>query len=451
MQLQEHFLAFVQRHQLVSGEAPTLLAFSGGLDSTVMAHLFKWAGFPCALAHCNFQLRGAESDEDARFAEALARDRDLPFYIQTFDTQAYAQANGLSIQVAARALRYHWFEQLCAEEGFARVATAHHSNDSAETILLNLVRGAGLSGLGGIPLQNGRIVRPLLFAARTDLEAYAHAHGLAWREDSSNAKDDYARNFVRHQVVPLLQTLNPALTGTLAHHAALLRDTAANYDFLLRQYADWRPCPEGLCLDKAKISQLPAPAQALFEYLRPYGFTPEQARQLADKLEEPGFILTAEPSDAQKLAARVLVDRSRILLEHSGTADVPQEVLLQEDDLMLRLPGGGTLFHMPASTEPPYPDGREAIVVDRDLLQFPLRLRPWQPGDRFQPIGMEGSKKLQDFFTDLKLSRFEKQKMLVLENGDGRIIWVLGHRADGRFKITTTTQQAALLRLQIPE
>lgn len=447
MHLQERFLEFVHRHQLVSGEAPTLLAFSGGLDSTVMAHLFKQAGLPCALAHCNFQLRGEESEEDARFAEASAQKWDLPFYIQTFDTQFHAQENGCSIQVAARELRYRWFEELCDTEGFARIATAHHRNDSTETILLNLVRGAGLSGLGGIPLQNGRIVRPLLFADRTELEQYAREQQLAWREDSSNAKDDYARNFMRHQVVPLLQALNPALTGTLAHHADLLRNTAANYDFLLRQYADWLPCPEGLCLDKTKILQLPAPAAALYEYLRPYGFSPEQVRQLAEKLEEPGFILTAAQAETKEEAPRVLVDRRFILLQVTGEASLSPEVILQEDDLMLRLPDGAVLFKMPASPEPPYPDGREAIVVDGACLQFPLRLRGWQAGDRFYPIGMEGSKKLQDFFTDLKLSRFEKQKILVLENGDGRIIWILGHRLDGRFKITERATHAVMFRL----
>lgn len=443
------FLAFLQQERLLAdSNAPTLLAFSGGIDSVVMAHLFRAAGLPFGLAHCNFQLRGAESDEDAHFAEMQAQEMGVPIHVQLFDTEVYADKRGLSIQVAARQLRYEWFETLRQQYGYARIATGHHQNDTAETVLLNLTRGAGLSGLGGIPQQNGVVIRPLLCLERADIAAYAQANALQWREDSSNLKTDYARNHIRHEVIPPLQQLNPNFIATLAHHAGLLRDTGANHAFLMQQYATWQTHPEGLALEISKMEKLPAPAPALYECLKPYGFSPEQARQLAANLSQAGFTLTAEHPAPELPPYCVLVDRQLLLLTQAQTAPEPAPVSIGADDLMLRLPQGGVLFCMPGSTAPPYPDGQNTIVVDADLLQFPLQLRPWRAGDRFQPFGMSGHKKLQDFFTDLKQSRFEKKRALILENGDGNIIWVLGHRMDGRFKLTPHTTAAALFRYE---
>lgn len=451
MSLLARFLAFLQQERLLAdSNAPTLLAFSGGIDSVVMAHLFRAAGLPFGLAHCNFRLRGTESDDDARFAEAQAQALGVPFHVQLFDTEDYAGKQGLSIQVAARQLRYEWFDVLRQRHGYARIATGHHQNDTAETVLLNLTRGAGLSGLGGIPLQNGAVIRPLLCLERADITAYAQANGLQWREDSSNIKTDYARNHIRHQVVPQLQQLNPGFIATLAHHAELLRDTAANHAFLMQQYAAWQPHPEGLALKISKMEKLPAPAPALYECLKPYGFTPEQARQLAANLSQAGFTLTAEHPAPEQAPYCLLVDRQHLLLTQAHTALEPPPVSVGADDLMLRLPQGGVLFCMPGSIAPPYPDGRDAIVVDADLLQFPLQIRPWRAGDRFQPFGMSGHKKLQDFFTDLKQSRFEKKRALILENGDGNIIWVLGHRMDDRFKLTPHATAATQFRYEPP-
>ncbi len=450
MTLLARFQEFLRREQLIADGAPTLLAFSGGVDSVVMAQLFRAADLPFGLAHCNFRLRGLESEGDARFAEALAQSWGVPFFVQAFDTQGYADKRGLSVQVAARELRYEWFETIRQRHGYARIATAHHQNDTAETVLLNLTRGAGLSGLGGIPLQNGPIIRPLLFLERADIEAYARENALSWREDSSNAKEDYARNYLRHQVVPRLQQLNPGFIATLAHHAALLRDTEANHVFLLQQYASWQTHPDGLALERSKIANLPAPAPALYEWLKPYGFSPEQARQVAANLSQPGLTLTAEHPAPEQAPYCLLVDRQYLLLTQNDATPADAPLVIGADDLMVRLPEGGALFYMPGSLDPPYPDGRAAIAVDAALLQFPLRLRPWRAGDRFQPFGMSGHKKLQDFFTDLKHSRFEKKRALLLENGDGNIIWVLGHRMDDRFKLTPHSTAAALFRYEPP-
>jgi tRNA(Ile)-lysidine synthase len=452
MDLLEQFKVFVKNNNLLRDARPTLLAVSGGLDSVVMAHLFRAAAFPFGIAHCNFQLRGTDSDGDEVFVKKMAVEQGVPFFAKRFDTKTYAETNSLSIQMAARALRYAWFREIAASNGFARIATAHHLNDSVETALLNFVRGTGLVGLSGIkPLSFGEgsevgLIRPLLFATRADIEDFAKTQKLVWREDSSNASDDYARNFLRHRVLPLLEELNPSFLQTAARNLLRLRETSENLDFLLQNFLGEKTASDSsFFIEKQKLAQLPAPRRALRELLKKYDFTEEQARQVAENLEHIGLEIFSNSG------WRLLVDRSKIFLAQTlpsfdkSTAgkQTPNSELqtIQADDLMLSVPGGGRLFLTKAENAGTFPDGREAIVVDAEKLQFPLLLRLWQPGDSFQPFGMGGhSQKLQDFFTNLKLSRLEKEKIRVLENGDGVIVWVVGHRLDERFKVTPETK-----------
>jgi len=444
MNLHRQFESFVRTNRLLPANNPTLLAVSGGVDSVVMAHLFRTAGFSFGVAHCNFQLRGDESDGDELFVQQLADFWGVPFFVKRFETKTYAEQNGLSIQMAARELRYVWFREIAEEHGFERIATAHNLNDSVETALLNFVRGTGLSGLKGIAPLSGGIVRPLVFATRADIERYATAQNIAWRDDSSNASDDYARNFLRHRVVPLLEELNPNFLQTAARNLARLRETDENLHFLLKyffrensesQLSESYQLSEGLSIDKQKLAQLPAPRRALRELLKNYDFTEEQARQMAENLDHVGLELRSNAG------WRLLNDREKILLAapHSATLKAHK---IHADDLMLTLPEGGKIFLIHADVAPSFPDGREAVLVDAAKLRFPLLLRAWQPGDWFQPFGLNGhSQKLQDFFTNLKLSRLEKEKVQVLENSDGAIIWVLGYRPDERFKVTSETKK----------
>lgn len=452
MDLLERFKAFVKENDLVPDARPTLLAVSGGVDSTAMAHLFHAAEFLFGIAHCNFQLRGQDSDADELFVEKMAAEWGVPFFVKRFETKTYAEANGLSIQMAARELRYAWFREIAASEGFARIATAHNLNDSVETALLNFVRGTGLTGLKGILAQVANLVRPLLFASRADIESFAKTQKLAWREDSSNFSDDYARNFLRHRVIPLLEELNPNFLQTAARNLVRLRETSENLDFLLQNYfkenqsddvsqlSESYQLSESLTLEKQELAQLPAPRRALREWLKKYDFTEEQARQVAENFDHVGLEIFSSSG------WRLLVDRSKIFLTRElRTSDsrlqIP-EIKIQPDDLMVSVPGGGRLFLTHTETPEPYPDGREAVIVDTEKLRFPLILRPWKPGDSFQPFGMGGhSQKLQDFFTNLKLSRLEKEKALVLENGGGAIVWVVGHRLDERFRVTSGTKK----------
>ncbi|GAB4488395.1 MAG: tRNA lysidine(34) synthetase TilS [Saprospiraceae bacterium] len=436
MNLPEQFESFVRTNRLLPADGSTLLAVSGGVDSVVMAHLFRTAGFPFGVAHCNFQLRGDESDGDESFVRQLADSWGVPFFVKRFETKTYAEENGLSIQMAARELRYAWFRDIADEHDFARIATAHNLNDSVETALLNFVRGTGLSGMKGIAPLSGNIVRPLIFAARADIESYATAQNLAWRDDRSNASDDYSRNFLRHRIVPLLEELNPNFLQTAVRNLARLREADENLHFLMKAFFGEKPDSENeFSIDKQKLAQLPAPRRALRELLKNYGFTEEQARQMAGNLDQVGLELR---SDA---GWRLLNDREKILLAPLQSA-TPKTQKIHADDLMLTLPEGGKMFLMHTDVAPPFPDGRAAVLLDAAKLRFPLLLRAWQPGDWFQPFGLNGrSQKLQDFFTNLKLSRIEKEKVRVLENGDGTIIWIVGHRLDERFRVTLETKK----------
>jgi tRNA(Ile)-lysidine synthase len=451
MHLLDRFQDFLAAHQMLPvGSAPTLLAVSGGVDSVVMAQLFRAANLPFGIAHCNFQLRGPESDGDADFVEKIALDFDVPFFVKRFETSSYAQENGLSTQMAARELRYAWFAEIAASNGFGQVATAHHLNDSVETALLNFVRGTGLAGLRGIrptpslPMNRDRLgvglLRPLLFASRAEIETYAHENRLAWREDSSNAEDDYARNFLRHRVVPLLEELNPNFLRTATRNMARVGEAEDNFQFLLEDFLQLPPRAFESRVKKQLLSQLPHPAEALRRLLKPYGFDAEQARQVAENLDHVGLEI-----DSTKGGCRLVVDREEIIIttESSTSALKNESLLIQKDDLMVSLPDGSKMFLVLTESALPFPEGREAVAVDAERLAFPLTLRHWQPGDSFQPFGLGGqSQKLQDFFTNQKISRLEKEKIWLLLNGDGCPVWVVGWRADERFKVSVRTQKA---------
>ncbi len=413
---------------------PTLLAVSGGLDSVVLVHIFHAQGRSFAIGHVNFQLRGEESDGDEDFVHDLAAGYGVPFFSKKINTIAEAEGSGQSIQMMARQLRYAWLEKVRAKQGYEAIATAHHLNDSVETALLNFTRGTGLAGLLGIPARNGYIIRPLIDKTRADLEAYARERNLAWREDRTNASVDYDRNWVRHRVIPALLELNPNLPRTAERNFQRLRDTHDNYQHLLQAFQD-DDGKGGKFFNKTKIGALPAPVGALRELLRPYGFTDEQVRQMADTTTQIG-------GKWQSADGHILTNDRQFWLLKRPTSALPT-VRLAPDDLFVRLPDGSRLMSLAVDPAPPYPDGCATIMVDAERLVYPLTLRPWRAGDAFQPFGMGGkSQKVKNFFTHQKLPRPDKDRVWVLENGDGALIWVVGFRSDERFKITDATQKA---------
>jgi tRNA(Ile)-lysidine synthase len=447
--LRERFVTHlrVQKWENIVQEG-VVLAVSGGLDSMVLLHLLLSIRAKVTVAHCNFQLRGAASDGDALFVEQICTTAGIPFYAQSFETKTYADQNGLSTQMAARQLRYNWFETILEKTEIHYLLTAHHANDNTETILINLLRGTGIKGLSGIPpeyaLRNGhfQVLRPLLPFSRAELAIYAQENGIQWREDSSNETDDYLRNFLRHQVVPKLETAQPALLQTMHRSAQYIRDTDKNYQYLLTQHLKFQAVEnQSFIIDLASIKALPSPAAALRELLRPYQFTSEQARQIADNLDQVGMDMYSETQ------ARLLIDRKHLVLTLNGTT-VAADIRISADDLMVKIPNFGRLFFTETSLQPPYPDGNSAILIDRASLQFPLLLRIWLPGDTFQPFGMHGQhQKVQDFLTNQKVSRLDKEQVRILLNGDGTPIWILGWRLDERFRVTNPDKNGLKITL----
>ncbi|MGB3547174.1 MAG: tRNA lysidine(34) synthetase TilS [Saprospiraceae bacterium] len=405
-----------------------LLAISGGLDSCVLAGLLQLSGANFGLAHVNFGLR-EEADGDEHFVRKLADYLEVPVYVKRFATKELAIERGLGIQELARDLRYEWLENVREQEGYDFLLTAHHLDDNLETLLLNLLRGTGPSGLRGILPVRGVIKRPLLDFSRADLEEFAAEQGISWREDASNAGDAYARNRLRHHILPLLHQESPRLARTAGRTFAHLRETEQLYR--RQALTDWNslllPHPGGLLIDRQQLQEHPQAGSILFEGLAEFGFTPEQQRQL--------IVMTKKGKiDGPRYRAYVSKQHIEIIVPPpiwSGPISVPAL------ETVTPLPNGQKLraeiIPRPISlvTAP-----REALTSTR--VTFPLTLDRPGPGDRFRPYGQGGGrKKIGDYFTNRKISHAQRDQALLLRNGDAERtpIWLIGHRLDDRFKV----------------
>ncbi len=438
--------SFLERHwQVAPHRHRFLLAVSGGKDSVVLLHFLHHLGWDLGVAHANFQLRDAESDEDEGFVRNLAHEFNLPCFSESFSTKTFAEREGVGIQEAARALRYDWLEKIATDHGFDWVVTAHHRDDSIETLLFNFLRGSGLLGLTGIPERNGSVIRPLILAPSTALDAYYRKHRLEHREDSSNATDAYTRNRIRHQLVPLLKTLNPTFPANLEINrrhfveALAMQQWASNilWDRWVKQengryFLEFTPFKE----HKGFARTL------LFEWLSPFGFKPGQLSDILKSLDRQAGSRFFSPS------YELLADRETFILQERTQGGF-YPVLVHAGGESIEFQEGKRLSQRLVEAPEPFDTTKDRILVNAELLQFPLTLRPWQQGDWFCPFGMEGKrKKLQDFYSDLKLNRFEKENIPLLINGDGAIIWVVGFRLDHRFRIQTDTKRVVEYRLQ---
>ncbi len=458
--LTDRFLGFINEQKLFAPADCVLLAVSGGLDSVVMTDLFRAINQPFAIAHVNFGLRGAESDADAVFVQNIAERCGVPFHLTRFDTTAVAAKQGVSIQMAARDLRYKWFAELLHQHDYACVATAHHQNDILETLLLNLIRGTGLAGLHGILPRNGNIVRPLLFATRDELADYAQQTSLTHREDSSNANDKYARNRIRHQVVPVLTALNPALlTDTLPRTVERLR--AAEVLVQAELDRSWNALVtrqnDAVFIPADALLALPEPAFRLAEWLRPYGFVTEQITAMLNALGRPSgqvFLSATHRVTHDRVThdratlGRATHDRAGLLLEPLPVVADYEIILTNWPDAPIDVAGLFELtvscFEKPANFQPsPEP---AVACLDADRLAFPLTIRPWRQGDRLRPLGLTGTKLVSDLLNDLKLSRSEREQTAVLLSGD-EIAWAIGRRIGHRFRITAETRRVCRLEI----
>jgi tRNA(Ile)-lysidine synthase len=431
------FLNSIDHQHLFTRKDKILLAVSGGVDSMVLFHLLRACDFQFSVAHVNFQLRGEDSDADEKLVRANCTQHQVPFFSKRMDTEKYAAQHKLSIQMAARALRYQWFSGLAADHHFDCIATAHHANDSLETTLLNFVRGAGLEGWDGIASKNGRIVRPLLFASRETIETYARQNNIAWREDRSNATDDYQRNFLRHQVVPRLKELNPSLEISFRESASKV---SGSVELMELGIAHWKEKfqttkDEQIHFSKEGFVVFNDAGSVLWNLVKSYGFNLDQCHQLAASIGETGRYFSSPTHE-------LVLDREKLIL--SPLPSEEEDVRITTDQSEYRRGKLSLSVQTPEGTR--YTSSPSVASLDLDKIEFPLVWRSWQPGDSFHPLGMNHRKKLSDFFIDEKISLADKKNISVLES-TGEIIWIVGLRIDDRFKITEHTKRTISLHL----
>lgn len=427
---------FIQKEKLFHSYDKVLIAVSGGIDSVVLCHLMKQGGYSFGMAHCNFKLRGKASDLDAAFVKKLAEVLDIPFFETSFETDQFAKENKLSIQVTARELRYDWLEKTRKNHEYHYVATAHHLDDTLETILFNFTKGCGIRGLHGILPKNQKIIRPLLFTNKNEIVAFANQYDIDFREDASNATDKYARNNIRHHVIPALEKINPGLSKTTAENVFRLRETEQLFNFAI-EILKKDICEERndqLFIHLEKLQNSPAPNSFLFEILTPFGFNNSQTEQMLNSIDHQSGAIFNSPTH------QVLLDREYFILQKNKTI-TSDTFLITKEDMNLYFSQGTLNFSIEKNIPEQFLSDQSIAFFDFEKLVFPLRLRKWKDGDIFHPIGMNGQKKkVKALLTDLKLNRFEKEEVWVLES-KGEICWVIGIRSDERFKITDATNQ----------
>lgn len=400
-----------------------LLAVSGGIDSVVMAHLFHKAGIAFAIAHCNFQLRGQESDQDQAFVREVANQYQVPYYTTAFATQKIQENSGKSIQMVARELRYGWFEELLNNNEKQVLCTAHHLNDNVETVLLNLVRGTTVKGLTGILPVDHRLLRPLLFATKEEIHAYAEQEGLRWREDGSNTLNKYKRNRIRNEVINQLEELNPSFLQTFRNNIERWKLLAQHVTTEVERINEAFRNGDGWQIQQAYYAQ-PANQFIFLEWLKEKGFAENVFHELLN------VTLTGKQWSSNNYTA--VFDRNALII-FQKKEHIQVDERIEKNQQEVGFSGGAlklSVIPTPASLAQP----SEVVLLNRKRLTFPLVLRTWQLGDKFQPFGMAGTKKVSDFLVDQKIPIHEKSHVLVLLSGD-EICWVVGMRVDGRFKV----------------
>ena len=411
-----------------------LVAVSGGVDSVVLVDLLKKANYNFAIAHCNFHLRDEESDGDESFVEQLAQDLDVPFFCDNFDVKTEANEKGISIQMAARNMRYDWFLRLCSQFEYDVIATAHHKNDSIETVLYNLTKGTGLAGLHGIQPKLNSVVRPMLFATKEDVLEYAKSQSLSWREDSSNTSNKYFRNLIRNEVIPLLKNINPNLEETFQVSIEKLKYTE---DFFLAQVDSiksilveerggdyWISIP---LLKKYKGFEI-----ILFQILSEFGFNYSQVRQIFQSFNSQSGKVFHSP------VYLLSIDRSYLVI--TPHADEVSEQQIFDLTKPLKSLNFELRFEILDNSDLVIDPSKDIAFIDLDEIEFPIKLRSWNQGDRFYPLGMTKKKKLSDFLIDNKVPVNLKSRIFVLTTNNS-IFWVIGHRIDNRFKITKSSRR----------
>ncbi len=432
---------FIQRHRLLSHGSKYLLALSGGADSVALLLVTKELGYDIEAVHCNFHLRGEEADRDEQFCKQFCKQQHVSLHLAHFDTRFYAETHKVSIEMAARQLRYSHFERLMADIGAQGILVAHHQDDSVETVLLNLIRGTGLHGLKGISPINGHIIRPLLGLTRQKIEAFLEERKQEYVTDSSNLTADVVRNKIRLEVLPLLRTINPSVSESIALTANRLSQAAKIFDEAIQQKIKAASIPQEEASCQAYFVSKIDDEYVLFEILKPLSFSPAQITDIYQHLNaETGTLFASATHE-------VLFDRGRMLIQpqlapfksmrlpvtglyvlHSGQKLVIEEQVVDDDFCISKDPA--------------------TACLDADKVKFPLLLRTVREGDRFQPLGMRGSRLVSDFLTDRKYTLFQKRRQLLIEDATGRIVWLVGLRPCHSCRVTPETRKITVLKMK---
>ncbi len=427
---------FVDSHQLLDRSELHLVGLSGGADSVALLLILRELGYRVEAAHCNFRLRGEESDRDENFVKELCAKLNVSLHLIHFDTNSYAEQHQVSIEMAARDLRYGYFRELCKDIGAADVCIAHHRDDAVETLLMNLLRGAGIHGLTGIRPKNDFVRRPLLCINRQEIVDYLDSIGQPYVTDSTNLEADVLRNKLRLRVLPLLEEIAPGATANIDKTANYLREAEKVFQTEMRREQDAFLNADGKSVEIEHLQQLPSPSSFLHEWLMPLGFNSTQTEQMLSCLGETG----CEFSSATHT---LVVDRKHLVVEP-----------IAEPMKSIKMPECGTYrydesaaYKLDIADNVEISKSADVATVDADKVNFPLTLRPVSTGDRFVPFGMKGSKLVSDYLTNQKVSILDKRRQLVLVDASGAIIWLVGRRTDNRFRIDNDTKQT--LRITI--
>ncbi len=434
----------IQSYELFGQGDKLLIAASGGVDSTVLIHLLKELDYNVSVAHVNYKLRGKESDGDEEFIRSLAEQLKVELFVMVYDTEKVAKERNVSIQMAARDLRYEWFHELRKTKGFKSIVTGHHADDNIETVVFNLTKGTGISGLRGMPIKSEEVVRPLLFIPKEELLDYAAEYNLTWREDSSNQEKKYVRNQIRHDIIPVLKSMNPSFASHFHYTSKRLIGPEKLMEMKvdevrrqhLHQYEDDRWELSLSWLKEPEIDLV-----VLHELLQPFDFSFSTIDQVFLQIKgQSGKLFTN--SDY-----RLIVDRDRLMIDSNKKGEDAGVTMIWDDQNEINFDLGTVYMEKTFAIDTDSISSESIAALDYYRLKFPLHLRKWQPGDTFKPLGMQHQKKISDFLVDEKIAIPDKDRQYVLLS-EGQICWVLGRRISEDFKITEDTEKVLVLRMQ---
>lgn len=463
--MKEKFENYILQNQLFTKKDKLLVAVSGGVDSMLLVYLLQQCGYSFSIAHCNYNLRADESDGDEYFVRKKAADLNVHYHVKRFDTERYAQKEKKSIQEAARDLRYEWFEHLRQKFDYQWIITAHHASDSVETMLFNFARGSGLRGLKGIQPKNRYVVRPLLFATKSEILELSKKIGIIHREDSSNQSYKYTRNFIRHQIIPAFQHINPEFEKTAIENITHLGEANILLNFFIEKIKkEVVETVDNQCfIDKKKLQTYPSVSTILLEILSNYNFNKSHVEQIlcdnsyatkvGTKFYSPSHVLLI---DRDFYVIQPIVKATKSKSKTLLRTDHKQEYLegavilgIEADMKEILFNGSKMVLHQFMADSTHLSKDKNLAQLDIDQLTFPLKLRHWKHGDTFKPIGMRGkNQKLSDFFNQNKISSFDKGKIWILETAKNEICWIVGYRIDDRFKMTETTVKCFKIELK---